>query len=115
MCQRAEDILAALASFYFGDRFAHQVGDNGALILSTEYLVELGFDVIRNAEIDRGHARIPLLKSSTMPMILGSARQSKCRRNGRFLHITLVHDCITVIMTTCLTMPGSRVRVPLVY
>ena len=44
-----------LSQLRVGDRLPHQVRNDGALVLSAEGFIELSFDVIGDAEIDRGH------------------------------------------------------------
>jgi hypothetical protein len=53
--QRAKEVNAPLAQLRVGDRLPHQGRNDGALILSPEGFIELSFDVIGDAEIDRGH------------------------------------------------------------
>jgi hypothetical protein len=62
LCQCAKDRFSALALLHFGYRFAHQVGDNSALVLAAEYPVELRLDVVRNTEIDRCHDRVRIVE-----------------------------------------------------
>jgi hypothetical protein len=67
--QGTKDIHAPLPEFCVGNRLAHQVRNDGALVLSSEGLIELSFHVIGDAEIDGGHMQIPLLKFSTTSMV----------------------------------------------
>jgi hypothetical protein len=82
--QHAENMLALFAPLYLGNGLAHQIGNNGALILPAKYLVKLGFDIVRHAEIYRGHVQLPIVEKFNKRMIRRIEDPSKgiSRRNS---------------------------------
>src|SRR6185503_10930977 len=63
--QTFDESLRSAVALVLLDCPAHQPGDDGALVLTLESLVEGFFHVIGNGEVHRGHASRPLLKIST--------------------------------------------------
>jgi hypothetical protein len=57
LSQQPKDVFTTLPLFCLGNRAAHQLGNNGAFVLSAEDAVELRLDVVWDAEIYCSHPR----------------------------------------------------------
>jgi hypothetical protein len=87
LCQQAKYVLASLPLFYLGDGATHQVGNDSTLVLSTEYPVELSFDVIWNAEIYRSHREVhAVVENFNNRMVPEWAAVNLARRRADLCH-----------------------------
>jgi hypothetical protein len=80
--QGTKDIHPTLAQFCVGNRLPHEVRNDRAFILSSKGFIELGFDVIGDAEIDGGHIYGSIVEDFNKANDIGIRIAVKPRNSG---------------------------------
>src|SRR5581483_4962023 len=99
LSEGAENIHATLAQLCICDCLAHQVRNDRALVLSSERLVELRFDVIWDTEIDGGHVLKSIVEEFNNTNRIAISATVKARKNsGKSAKSQASCKCLIILM-----------------